>query len=87
MFFAIDETRPRVVQAVGHLTACLRNTRAPSRSRLMGSDNGFLDRCRDIRTRSDKVEVFQTAAEKMSIRSAPKIGEPPIITDRISLNE
>jgi|GraSoi2013_100cm_1033763.scaffolds.fasta_scaffold17993_3 hypothetical protein len=30
----------------------------------MGSDNGFLDRCRDIRTGSDKVEVFQTAAKQ-----------------------
>jgi hypothetical protein len=32
------------------------------------------------------VAVFQIAAEKKSIRSAPKIGEPPTITERINLN-
>jgi len=64
MFFTIDETCPRIVQAVvTRQPACETHALHPVRS-LVGSDNGFLDRCRDIRTRSDKVEVFQTAAEQ-----------------------
>ena len=52
MFFTIDETCPRVVQAVvTRQPACEAHALHPVRS-LVGSDNGFLDRCMDILTRS-----------------------------------